>query len=103
MMIQDTGITPESLPIGPDIKLVKKGLKETNKSFKEIDNIDKQRTLELEAMAQSPVIEQDDLFPDCPECVAGSSLSHSGSSQCSSGSIASGGATTHCQCDYCRP
>ena len=42
-------------------------------------------------------------FPqgDCPECRAGSPVSHNGSAGCRSGSIASGGSKAHCTCDTC--
>lgn len=101
MMIEETGVRPESLPIATDIKLVKKALKGTRKAFSELDDLAKQRTYEAEALAAMPTAPVDDIFPDCPECMAGAQTSHSGSAYCTSGSIASGGNVTHCQCDCC--
>lgn len=44
-----------------------------------------------------------DIHPDCPTCNDGESFkpTHSGSSRCKSGSIASGGNKAHCSCDTC--
>ena len=101
-MSEETGVYPESLPIAADIKLVKKGLKTTRKSFSQIDDLEQQRLYEAEALAAVPAAPVDDVFPDCPDCSAGSATSHSGSVHCSSGSLASGGTVAHCNCDYCR-
>ena len=38
-MIAEMGKTPESLPIGPDVKLVKKSLKGTDKQFLQLDDV----------------------------------------------------------------
>ena len=100
MMIEQTGKTPESLPIGPDIKIVKKALKGTVKSFSQMDDLARERACEAEVLALMPA-PIDGVFPDCPECQAGSELSHRGSADCNSGSIAAGGDVAHCSCDIC--
>lgn len=40
-------------------------------------------------------------WEDCPECKAGTPVSHCGSRYCRSGSLASGGHRAHCTCDTC--
>jgi hypothetical protein len=100
-MIEETGITPESLPITHDIKLVRKNLKSTVKGFTQFDNLEQQRVYEAEEVAVLGAAPDSDYFPDCRECVAGNERSHSGSERCSSGSIASGGVIAHCSCQKC--
>jgi hypothetical protein len=101
-MIEETGLEPESLPIATDKKLVKKALKGTGRGFAQLDDLDQQRIYETEALAAMPAAPMGDMFPDCAECAAGSGISHSGSINCTSGSLASGGPVAHCSCDYCR-
>jgi DNA-damage-inducible protein D len=100
-LIDETGVTPESLPIAADIKMVKKGLKGTRNAFAQIDDLAGQRLIEQTALADAPTGPVADLFPDCLECGSGNSASHSGSVECTSGSLASGGDVAHCRCDYC--
>jgi DNA-damage-inducible protein D len=100
MMIDETGIAPENLPIGPDIRTIPGTLKGVNRGFGVLDDLDQQRITEQQALAGLSD-RTADFFPDCAECIAGNRLSHSGSSQCTSGSIASGGSVVHCNCDYC--
>jgi DNA-damage-inducible protein D len=102
MVIQETGVAPETLPLAQDIKIVKKALKNTGKSFSQLDDLEGQRLIEAEVMASLPEVPARDLFPDCPGCQSGSQSTHSGSVQCRSGSIASGGDVSHCDCDFCR-
>lgn len=100
-MIEEVGVAPESLPIEADIKIVKKALKATSRAFAEVDDLERQRIIEAEAMALMPAPPHDGFYPDCAECQTGNSFSHLGSPHCTSGSIASGGNVAHCQCDYC--
>jgi hypothetical protein len=100
-MIEETGVAPETLPLGTDLKLIKKALKGTGKAFADVDDLERQRLYEAEAMALLPSPPSDGIYPDCPECHAGNPYSHVGSAQCTSGSIASGGPISHYNCDYC--
>jgi len=102
MVIQETGVAPETLPLAQDIRVVKKALKSTGKSFSQLDDLESQRVIEAEAMALLPEAPAQDYFPECPDCLSGSQSTHSGSAQCTSGSIASGGSAAHCDCDFCR-
>ena len=103
-IIEETGIPPETLPIGPDIREVRRAVKSANKGFADIDNLTKERLAQNRATGQ----QRDDLeliqagkYPECAECLAGSRYSHFGSEDCSSGSLASGGSVSHCNCDCC--
>jgi len=100
MMIEETGIAPEALPAGPDIGSIPGSLRAASKGFTALDDL-KQRKTERMAMLELADRPTGDYFPECSECVAGSSYSHSGSPQCTLGSIASGGTISHCSCDYC--
>jgi DNA-damage-inducible protein D len=102
MVIQETGVAPETLPLAPDIKVVKKALKNTGKSFSQLDDLESQRVIEAEFMTSLPEAPARDFFPECPECRSGNQNAHSGSVQCTSGSIASGGDVAHCDCEFCR-
>ena len=42
-MIEETGVRPEDLPSGPDIREVRRGLKNTNKGFGRLDNVTNER------------------------------------------------------------
>ena len=53
-MIEETGVKPESLPIAPDIKVVKKALKGTGKAFASLDDLDRERSNEATVMAELP-------------------------------------------------
>jgi hypothetical protein len=90
MVIQETGVAPETLPLAPDIKIVKKALKSTGKSFSQLDDLESQRVIEAEYMTSLPEAPARDFFPECPKCQSGSQGAHSGSVQCTSSSIASG-------------
>lgn len=103
-LIEETGVKPETLPIGPDIRKVRKGLKTANREFGDIDNLVKERAAQARATAETESIiasVSDGVVPDCSECANGSIYSHAGSPYCSSGSLASGGSVAHCTCDYC--
>jgi DNA-damage-inducible protein D len=102
MVVQETGVAPETLPLAKDIRVVKKALKNTGKSFSQLDDLEGQRVIEAEAMASFPEAPTKDFFPDCPECQSGSHSAHSGSTHCTSGSISRGGDIAHCGCDFCR-
>lgn len=102
MVLQETGVAPETLPLAPDIKIVKKALKNTDKSFSQLDDLEGQRLIEAEFLGSLPAAPARDFFSECPECQSGGQSAHSGSAQCLSGSIASGGDVTHCNCDFCR-
>ena len=99
-MIEETGVRPEDLPITTDIRITRRALKDTHRGFGPIDDLDQQRIYEREALAALPAPSRE-IVPGCAECEAGSSYSHFGSPQCSSGSLASGGPVAHCSCDYC--
>ena len=99
-MIEETGIRPEDLPVGPDIRSVKRGLKNTDKGFRELDDVAKDRASEREALLEIECASRE-LVPGCAECASGNLRSHFGSPQCTSGSLASGGSKAHCDCDYC--
>lgn len=99
-IIEETGIKPESLPIAPDIRLVKRSVKGTSKGFEKLDDLAQQRIFEAEAAQLQEIPEASDCFHDCAECLSGDPTSHSGSSRCPSGSIASGGTIAHCQCQH---
>lgn len=45
MVIQETGVAPETLPLAQDIKVVKKALKNTGKSFSQLDDLESQRVI----------------------------------------------------------
>lgn len=103
-MIEETGIRPETLKIGPDIREVRRGLKSANKGFGEVDNLPKERAAQSRTISEAGAAMDMVSFgqdPECPECIAGSNYSHFGSRHCSSGSLASGGTVAHCSCDYC--
>ena len=103
-MIEETGIRPEDLPIGPDIRTVKKALKSTDRGFSEIDDVAKERLAALRSTTESDEairLAASGIVPDCPECLASSTYSHFGSAHCTSGALAAGGAIAHCSCDYC--
>jgi DNA-damage-inducible protein D len=99
-MIEETGVRPEEIPIAPDIKTVRRGLRDAQKGFEQLDDLEAQRMCEAETIAELPAASRE-IVPDCPECAAGSPYAHFGSSQCTSGSLASGGKVAHCSCDYC--
>jgi DNA-damage-inducible protein D len=103
-MVEETGVPPEQLPTGPDIREVRRGLKNTNKGFGRLDDVAnerKQQALESGIIAESLSLTRSGLVPECPQCVVGDGTSHYGSTDCTSGSLASGGHTAHCRCDYC--
>lgn len=99
-MIEETGKKPEELPIGDDIKIVKKSLKATRKGFAHLmDNIpleNQHEADELSLLAERSA----EVVPECPECFLGHTP-HFGSPQCTSGSLAAGGNVSHCECDFC--
>ena len=104
-MIDETGVKPENLPIGPDIRQVRQGLKKTNRGFERLDDVASERKAEASvaaSMATELELASSGIVPDCAECVAGVATSHYGSPQCTSGSLASGGNVAHCACDYCK-
>jgi DNA-damage-inducible protein D len=103
-IIEETGVKPETLPIGPDIRIVRKGLLNANKSFADIDDLAKERAIQGRVTLDAErdlALTASGIVPDCPECIAGSPYSHHGSKNCTSGSLASGGSIAHCGCDYC--
>jgi DNA-damage-inducible protein D len=105
-IIDETGIKPETLPIGPDIREVRKGVRNANRGFRDIDNVAKERAAEGRATQEAEhdiALTASGVVPDCPECLAGSAYAHFGSPNCTSGSLASGGPLSHCRCDYCSP
>jgi hypothetical protein len=89
-MIDETGIRPEDLPLAPDIKTVRRGLRDTKKGFDKLDDLEAQRLLEAREMAQLPAPSRERV-PDCAECAGGNPYGHFGSPQCTSGSLAAGG------------
>lgn len=103
-IIEETGIRPETLPIGPDIRDVRRAVRSADRGFSDIDNVGKERAAQNRAIRQERedrALISSGLVPDCPECIAGSRFSHFGSRECSSGSLASGGTVPHCDCDCC--
>ncbi len=106
-MIDETGNRPEDLPIGPDIKQVRKGLKKTNQAFgKFVDDVTAERVAQAtdtRSAAKMIEITSTGMVPGCSECRVDNRASHFGSSQCTSGSLQSGGVNAHCTCDYCMP
>jgi DNA-damage-inducible protein D len=100
-MIEEAGVYPESLPISADIKTVRKGLKGAGREFTQLDDLGTQRTYEAEEFAQLEAMPTPDHDVECSHCASGDGTSHSGSSQCDSGSIAAGGTVAHCGCAYC--
>jgi len=103
-IIEETGVRPETLPIGPDIRTVRRGLRSANKGFVDIDDLGKERAVRDRAIRETErdvALTASGIVPDCPECLAGSHYSHFGSRSCTSGSLASGGSIAHCNCDYC--
>jgi len=103
-IIEETGVRPESLPIGPDIREVRRAVRSADKGFADIDNITKERVAQNRVSGQQLddlALIQAGMVPECPECLAGSQYSHFGSKDCSSGSLASGGSVSHCSCDFC--
>ena len=65
-MIDETGIRPEVLPIAPDMKLVKKGLKGTTRSFAAMDDLSTQRDNEKAFLASIAEAPNKRLFPGVP-------------------------------------
>jgi len=101
-MHEETGIYPEQLPTAQDIKLVRKGLKRAGAELGVIDDLEHQREIEVQTLTLMVPPRSPDFVPGCPECAGGNPASHLGSPNCTSGSIASGGAVAHCTCEYCH-
>lgn len=103
-IIEETGTRPETLPIGPDIKTVRKGVRSAHKGFLDMDDVPKERAAQNEAAktaARDLALIAGGFIPECEECVAGSQYSHMGSPLCTSGALAAGGFIAHCDCDFC--
>jgi hypothetical protein len=103
-LIEETGIKPETLPIGPDIRIVRRGLRRVDEGFADIDDLAKERAVQSRVNQDAErvlALTASGIVPECPECMAGSQYSHAGSTNCTSGSLASGGTVAHCSCDYC--
>jgi DNA-damage-inducible protein D len=103
-IIEETGVRPETLPIGPDIREVKRAVRSANKGFSDTDNITKERAAQSRAIGEQEhdiALISSGVVPECSECLAGGMYSHFGSKDCSSGSLASGGTVSHCDCDCC--
>jgi hypothetical protein len=66
MVIQETGVAPETLPLAPDIKIVKKALKSTGKSFSQLDDLESQRVIEAEYMTSLPEARRETSFRSAP-------------------------------------
>jgi len=101
-MHEETGLYPEQLRTAQDIKLVRRGLKRAGAELGSIDDLDKQREIETQTISGLLPVRSPDAVPGCSECAGGNSASHYGSPNCTSGSIASGGAVSHCTCEYCH-
>ncbi len=100
-MIEQTGVTPESLPTAQDIKIVRRGIKASLREFPVMDDLEGQKLIESQAIEEMTPDVGDDAVPGCPECASGSRVPHHGSPRCTSGWLASGGPKSHCTCEHC--
>ena len=98
---KETGLYPEDLPTAQDIRELRKGLKKAGKALLPLDDIDANREAERKFLQQHLPERGPELIPGCPQCSGGDPAGHNGSPKCQSGSIASGGATSHCRCNFC--
>jgi hypothetical protein len=100
-MHDEIGLYPEQLPAAQDIREIRKGLKGAGKELLNLDDMDADRTAERLFLSQTMPDPSPNAVPGCAECAGGNPASHSGSIQCKSGSIASGGSVAHCNCGFC--
>lgn len=101
-LIDETGVAPEQLPTAQDVRQVRRALRTGTVQFgAQLDNVTLERAVEAETLHHLLPAINEDAVPGCPECAGGHPASHNGSADCTSGSIASGGAVAHCTCDYC--
>jgi DNA-damage-inducible protein D len=100
-MHDETGVYPEQLPTGQDIKEIRRGLKRAGKDFLPLDDMDAARKAEQLFLAENIPESLPDAIPGCSECAGGNPCPHHGSVNCKSGSIASGGSVPHCNCNFC--
>jgi DNA-damage-inducible protein D len=100
-MHAETGLYPEELPTAQDVKDIRKGLKRAGKDLSPLDDMDAARRSEQLFLAENTPELSPDAVPGCAECAGGNPARHSGSANCRSGSIASGGSVEHCICDLC--
>jgi DNA-damage-inducible protein D len=91
-MYEETGLYPEDLPTAQDIKDIRRGLKRAGAEIGSIDDMDANREAEQLYLAETMPEKSSDAVDHCSECSGGSPVSHNGSTDCQSGSIASGGA-----------
>jgi DNA-damage-inducible protein D len=100
-MHDETGLYPEELPVAQDIREIRKGLKRAGTDFLPLDDLDAAREAKQLFLTQSMPSVSLDAVAGCSECAGGNPASHFGSVDCQSGSIASGGETAHCTCNFC--
>jgi len=100
-MREETGLYPEQLPTAPDIREVRRGLKQAGKDLLPLDDLDSQRKLAQQELELHMPVTSPEMVPGCSACAGGDPAPHLGSPECQSGSLASGGSVSHCHCDFC--
>lgn len=98
---EELGKYPEQLPTAQDIKELRKGIKDASAGLHPIDDLEAGRIAEREYLDRMIPEQSLDAVQGCSLCAGGHRASHNGSEKCRSGSIASGGAVAHCECEFC--